>query len=293
MSTTRHHINRQRRRQARETRPAPFAGTRPDTGSRSGTGGTDVLPPPSGPAADATTPRKASGTARKASGTAGEASAAAGRDSGATRGAPGATDDRGTARTRRGPRRPATTLAVLCVLTLLLGGFAGWAHARAEALRDDPARSNTALTDLARTSEIKGQASRAVEALFSYDHTDPGALEEAARDLLTEKAVSRHATLLADVRERADEQKALITTTVTESAVERIDGDRARVLVYADQSSVATAGTGPAADKGGKAARGERERRQDEGVYAGALLAVDVVHRDGRWLVSAIDTFGR
>ncbi|MER6113164.1 hypothetical protein [Streptomyces hirsutus] len=286
MSTTRHHINRQRRRQARETRPAPSAGTRPGAESRSGTDGTAVLPPPAEPATDGTTTRKAPGTAGKASGT-------AGKTSGATRKASGATDDRRTTRARRSPRRPATTLAVLCALTLLLGGFAGWAHARAEALRDDPARSNTALTDLARTSEIKGQTAKAVEALFSYDHTDPGVLEKAAKDLLTEKAVGRHDTLLADVRERADEQKALITTTVTESAVERIDGDRARVLVYADQSSVGTAGTKPTANKDGKAAKGEQEQRQDEGVYAGALLAVDVVHRDGRWLVSAIDTFGR
>ncbi|MFF3717885.1 hypothetical protein [Streptomyces prasinus] len=293
MSTTRHHINRQRRRQARETRPVPSAGDRPDAGSRSGTGGTAVRPPASGPATDGTSLRKAPGPDGKASGVDGKALGADGKASGTARRAPGDPDGRGTARTRRGPHRPTTTLAVLCVLTLLLGGFAGWAHARAEALRDDPARSNTALTDLARTSEIKGQASRAVEALFSYDHTDPGALEKAAEDLLTEKAVSRHDTLLADVRERADEQKALITTTVTESAVERIDGDRARVLLYADQSSVATAGTKPTAAKDGKAAKGEQERRQDEGVYAGALLAVDVVHRDGRWLVSAIDTFGR
>jgi Mce-associated membrane protein len=168
------------------------------------------------------------------------------------------------------------------VLTLLLGGFAGWAHARAEALRDEPARHNTALTDPARTGEIKGQTAKAVDALFSYDHTDPGALEKAAADLLTGKAVDQHAALLADVRERADAQKAVITTTVTDSAVERIDGDRARVLVYADQSSVSTAGTT-------KKAKGE----QDEGVYAGAVLAVDVVRRDGRWLVAGIDTFGR
>ncbi|MFE9925042.1 hypothetical protein ACFYQA_26750 [Streptomyces sp. NPDC005774] len=269
MSTTRHHINRQRRRQAREARPTPSAGTRPGTESRSGTA---VLPSPAEPATDGKTARKAPGTAGKAPG-----GAAGGK----------------TPRIRRGPRRPTTTLAVLCALTLFLGGFAGWAHARAQALRDDPARSNTALTDLARTSEIKGQTSKAVEALFSYDHTDPGALEKAAKDLLTEKAVGRHDTLLADVRKRADAQKALITTTVTESAVERIDGDRARVLVYADQSSVGTAGTKPTASKAGKGEQGDQEQRQNEGVYAGALLAVDVVHRDGRWLVSGIDTFGR
>ncbi|MFD3729918.1 hypothetical protein [Streptomyces sp. NPDC058632] len=262
MSTTRHHINRQRRRQARETRTGPR------------TGGTALLPPPAAdPTTDGPTPRQEAGTATDES-------------------------TRSTRSTSRSPvpgsrprarRRPTLPLALLCALTLLLGGFAGWAHARAEALRDDPARGNTALTDLTRTSEIKGQTSKAVEALFSYDHTDSGALEKAAKDLLTEKAVDQHNTLLTDVRKRADEQKAVITTTVTESAVERIDGDRARVLVYADQSSVATAGTKPATDEDGQATK----REQDEGVYAGAMLAVDMVHRDGRWRVSALDTFGR
>ncbi|MFD7705197.1 hypothetical protein [Streptomyces caelestis] len=253
MSTTRHHINRQRRRRARETRPTASAGLPESAGGRSRAGGTAVLPPAGSPS-----PTRPDG----ADGEDGKAPAAGER----------------TARAR--PRRP-VGLAVLCALTVLLGGFAGWAHAKAEALRDDPVRRNTALTDLARTGEIEGQTSKAVDRLFSYDHTDPGALEKAARDLLTGKAVDQHRSLLADVRERADEQKAVITTTVTESAVERIDGHRARVLVYADQSSVATAGDRTAADAA------------DEGAYAGAMLAVDVVHRDGRWLVSGIDTFGR
>ncbi|MFF9483812.1 hypothetical protein [Streptomyces sp. NPDC014676] len=252
MSTTRHHINRQRRRQARETRPAASAGTSESTGSRTRTRGTAVRTP---------------------------SGASSSSPSSARTGEPAAADDEKATRAR--PRRP-VGLVALCVLTVLLGGFAGWAHAEAEALRDDPARHNTALTDLARTGEIKGQTAKAVDALFSYDHTDPGALEKAADGLLTGKAVDQHAALLADVRERADAQKAVITTTVTDSAVERIDGDRARVLVYADQSSVSTAGST-------KKAKGE----QDEGVYAGAMLAVDVVRRDGRWLVAGIDTFGR
>ncbi|MEZ3179789.1 hypothetical protein KYY02_14180 [Streptomyces pimonensis] len=255
MSTTRHHINRQRRRQARETRPTTPAGVPAGAGSQSRTGGTAVLPSVGRPS-----PARPVGEGED-----GKAPAAGGR----------------AARAR--PRRP-VGLAALCALTVLLGGFAGWAHAKAEALRDDPARRNTALTDPARTGEIGGQTSKAVDRLFSYDHTDPGALEKAARDLLTGKAVDQHRTLLADVRERADEQKAVITTTVTESAVGRIDGHRARVLVYADQSSVATAGDSTAADGAGG---------RDEGAYAGAMLAVDVVLRDGRWLVSGIDTFGR
>ncbi|MFD5282759.1 hypothetical protein [Streptomyces rubrogriseus] len=253
MSTTRHHINRQRRRQARETRPAAPAGHPQGTPVRTGgRGATAVLTPVGAGTADPPT--------------AGDEKAAPARS-----------------------RRP-VVLVLLCALTVLLGGFAGWAHAEAEGLRSEPARSNTALTDLARTSEIKGQVAKAVDRLFSYDHADPGALDEAARDLLTGKAVGQHRDLLADVRARADEQKAVITTTVTESAVERIDGDRARVLVYADQSSVATTGKKAATDEGSKT---DGAAAQDEGVYAAAMLAVDVVHRDGRWLVSTLDTFGR
>ncbi|MEU5139611.1 hypothetical protein [Streptomyces sp. NPDC021139] len=258
MSTTRHHINRQRRRQARETRPAASAGhpertegTPLGTGTR---GTTAVLEPTEAATADP------------------------------------ATDEADPKATGARPRRRPPLLALLCALTVLLGGFAGWAHAEAEGLRSEPARSNTALTDLARTSEIKGQVAKAVDRLFSYDHADPGALDAAAKELLTGKAVDQHRDLLADVRARADEQKAVITTTVTDSAVERIDGDRARVLVYADQSSVATTGKKPATDKKSEAGEGAG---QEEGVYAAAMLAVDVVHRDGRWRVSALDTFGR
>ncbi|MCF2125486.1 hypothetical protein L1I79_03420 [Strepomyces sp. STD 3.1] len=249
MSTTRHHINRQRRRQARETRPA--------------SGGTAVLTSPE--AAEAPPPS----AARK------------------PRPGPATAEAERAKTTAPGRRRP-LGLVLLCALTVLLGVFAGWAHAEAGALRDEPARGNTALTDLARTSEIKGQTTKAVDRLFSYDHADAGALDKAARDLLTGKAVAQHRELLAGVRERADRQKAVITTTVTESAVERIDGDRARVLVYADQSSVATTGT-KAGEKGGQG----KDAAEDQGVYAAAMLAVDVVHRDGRWLVSALDTFGR
>ncbi|MGY0023651.1 hypothetical protein [Streptomyces sp. cg35] len=175
-------------------------------------------------------------------------------------------------RTRPPGRR---LLAALCLLTLLLGAFAGWAYAETRGLEDDAAARNTALTDPARTSEVKGQAGKAVNALFSYDYADPQAQEKAAATYLTGKAVAQHRTLLAPVLAQAKKQKTVVTTTVTDSAVERIDGDRARVLVFADQSSTSTAA-----------------KAEDAANYAGAMLAVDLVHRDGRWLVSAIDTFG-
>ncbi|MFF1506773.1 hypothetical protein [Streptomyces sp. NPDC058326] len=263
MPTPRHHLNRQRRRQALADQPTGLlTEAAPRTRQR----------PAAGPARGAavTTERETS------DGTAGRAEA--------TRSAPP------SGRSAEGRARPRhlVPLVVLCVLTLLLGGFAGWAYSRAGELRDDPARGNTALTDLARTSEIKGQTSAAVAALFSYDHADTGPFEQAGKTLLTGKAVAQHRTLLGGVLAQAARQKTVITTTVTDSAVERIDGDRARVLVYADQSSVSTAGTGKKTG-GGK----QQSKAEDQGVYAGAMFAVDVVRRDGRWLVENIDTFGR
>ncbi|MFD5764592.1 hypothetical protein ACFWIN_02035 [Streptomyces sp. NPDC127049] len=250
MPTPRHHIDHQRRRRARADQTAPDAGTP-----------VGLLTGPE--------PRTRRRTAAKP------------------------VPDRAEAPEREPAGEPAAkrprhrlSLLVLCVLTLLLGGFAGWAHSRAGELRADPARANTALTDPARTSEIKGRTAEAVAALFSYDHTDAAAFDRVGKVLLTGKAVEQHRALFAGVLARAAEQKSVITTTVTDSAVERIDGDRARVLVYADQSSVSTAGTKDA--EGGKDAKA-----QDQGVYAGAMFAVDVVHRDGTWLVEGIDTFGR
>ncbi|CCA54086.1 integral membrane protein [Streptomyces venezuelae ATCC 10712] len=197
MPTPRHHLNRQRRRQALAEAPAPRS-----------TGSEGAASRPS-----------AAGRARTSVGVLTEPGPR-------TRPAPPAKTEEGATATAPRPR-PLVPLVVLCVLTLLLGGFAGLAYSRAGELRDDPARGNTALTDAARTSEIKGQTAAAVAALFSYDHADPAPFERAGKTLLTGKAVEQHRTLLGGVLSNAAQQKSVITTTVTDSAVERIDGDRA------------------------------------------------------------------
>ncbi|MFJ5137457.1 hypothetical protein [Streptomyces sp. NPDC088707] len=269
MPTPRHHLNRQRRRRAAladQQAPAPGGRSRTPAG---------VLTEPAPGTGERPAAQSVRETAAEPEGGTRARETTGGRKPGSRRTRPEKTS---------GDRSGRVPLVVLCVLTLLLGGFAGWAYSRAGELRDDPARGNTALTDLARTSEIKGQTGAAVAALFSYDHADTAAFERAGRTLLTGKAVAQHRTLLGGVLAKAAQQKTVITTTVTDSAVERIDGDRARVLVYADQSSVSTAG---------RPSKGKAAEAKDQGVYAGAMFAVDVVLRDGRWLVENIDTFGR
>uniref|UniRef100_A0AAU3GQ72 Mce-associated membrane protein n=1 Tax=Streptomyces sp. NBC_01401 TaxID=2903854 RepID=A0AAU3GQ72_9ACTN len=171
--------------------------------------------------------------------------------------------------------RPRVRLpAVLCAATLLLGAFAVWSFTSAGTLRDEPSRQNTALTDIGSTSEVKGQITEAVGAVFSYDYASPAKSDRAAKKHLTGKAVKQHKDMLAEVRAQAPEQKLVLTTTVTYSGVELLDGDRARLLVFADQSNTRTG-------------------KKEETTYAAAMFAVDAVRRGGTWRIAAIDTFTR
>lgn len=172
------------------------------------------------------------------------------------------------------PRLRITLPAVLCALTVLLGAFAAWAFTSAATLNDEPGRQNTALTDIARTSEVKGQITEAVGAVFSYNYASPAKADAAVKKYLTGKAVSQHEDMLAEVRAQAPKQKLVLTTTVTESGVELLDGDRARLIIFADQSNTRTG-------------------KSDETTYAAAMFAVDAVRRGGTWRISAIDTFTR
>ncbi|MFC8128505.1 hypothetical protein [Streptomyces sp. NPDC057302] len=177
-------------------------------------------------------------------------------------------------RPARSERRRVPWPLLLALLAVLAAAFAVLAHTRAEGERDVPALRNAALTDTARTSEVKGTVGQAIDAVFSYDHANPGRTEKAADKYLTGKAVGQHREMLAQVRAGGERQKLVLSTTVTHSGVEVIDGDRARVLVFADQSNTSTA-------KGGSA------------THAAAMFAVDVVHRGGTWQIANIDTFSR
>jgi Mce-associated membrane protein len=240
MSTTRHLVNRRRRL---ATAPPRTPGAE-----------ADPAPRPDTVVAATTTEPDAQAEPSTEADTAPEAPADASRE--------------GTSRLR------GALPVVLCALTVLLGAFAAWAFASADDLRDEPARQNTALTDIGRTSEVKGRISEAVGAVFSYDYASPARSDRAATTYLTGRAVQQHKDMLADVREQAPKQKLVLTTTVTESGVEFLDGDRARLLVFADQSNTRTG-------------------KDEETTHAAAMFAVDAVRRGDTWLIAAIDTFTR
>lgn len=243
MSTTRHLINRQRRL------AAVSAAAEERTGERTVRPAPAPAPGPAPAAAAAPAPARARTRTAVA--------------------------DALAADVRKGTARPfPLAVTLLAVLAVLLGGFAGVAASRASALHGTVATHNTALTDTAATSEVKGQIAEAVNAVFSYDYADTARTDAAAKRLLTGKAVQQYAAMLADVRAQAPAQKLVLTTTVTDTGVETIDGDRAHVLVFADQRNTSTA----------KAGAGS--------TYAAAMFAVDAVHQGGTWKIASIDTFG-
>lgn len=169
------------------------------------------------------------------------------------------------------PPRGGRLAAALGAAAVLLGCFAAFAAVQASR-SDDPAAGNSALVDAPLTSEVKGGVGEAVEAVFSVDYTDLDENRQAARAYLTGKAVGQHRRMLADVREQAPSHKLVLTTTVTDSAVELAGDDAARVLVFADQRNTRT--------------------DTDETSYGAAMVAVDAVKDGDRWRISNIDTFG-
>ncbi|MFC0845146.1 hypothetical protein ACFH04_15695 [Streptomyces noboritoensis] len=181
-----------------------------------------------------------------------------------------------TPRRKTEPARPARTLLswplLLTALTVLLAAFSVLAYVQGG--HKDTTGSNTALADTARTSEVKGVVDEAVQGIFSYDHTDPARTDAAAARGLTGAAVAQYRTLMGPVREQGPRQKLVLTTTVTDSGVEVLDGDRARVLVFADQSSTRTGKDGGT-------------------TVAAAMFAVDAVRQGGTWRIAALDTFQR
>jgi Mce-associated membrane protein len=174
------------------------------------------------------------------------------------------------AATTSGPRRPVAAL-ILGAVTVLLGGFGIWATVHASSLRAQSAQQNTALVDSAATSAVRQQIDSAVQTIFSYSYANTGATRGAAQRLLTGSAIQQYNSLFALVQREAPAEKLVVITTVTNSGVELLTGNQARVLIFVNQQDT-RAGT-------------------SQTTYGGAMLAVTAVRASGRWKIENIDAF--
>jgi len=159
---------------------------------------------------------------------------------------------------------------LLLAVAVLLGAFAGFAAERAHRLRAN-ATTNTALTDSAATSEVTGQVTSAINTIFSYDYTDLAETQRAASGLLTGAATCQYNQLFTSIQQQAPQQKLVVTVTVTNTGVELLDGDRARLLVFATQSSTSAV--------------------SKQTSTAGAMFTIDAQRDGSTWRIAGIDTF--
>jgi Mce-associated membrane protein len=169
------------------------------------------------------------------------------------------------------PRRtsPLFVVLALALATVLFGGLAAWFGLRAVAAGQ--ANDNSALTDNATTSQVIGQVNNAANTIFSYKYTDVGATKAAAQNLLVDNALCQYNNIYKAVQQYAPSQKLVVTLQVINSGVEMLQGDQARVLVFADQ----------------------QDTRADinQTTYAGSQFAVTVHRINGQWKIADIDTF--
>lgn len=177
----------------------------------------------------------------------------------------GSAEDTGSAR----KRSPAMLAAVLTAIALVLAALAIWFRAESTALE-----GNQAWVDPARTEEVKSAATKAVEGLFSYNYTDTAKTEKLAKDVLAGDNVrKRYNQLFDQVKREAPKQQLVLTSKAARSAVSMLEDDRARVLIFLDQTSTrATSG---------------------ETVANGAQLSVNMELQDDSWKVTDIDLFNK
>ncbi|MGX1157157.1 hypothetical protein [Streptomyces albogriseolus] len=134
----------------------------------------------------------------------------------------------------RGPRLRRAVAAGAAV-ALVLGGC-GFLHA-AHQLRSAESARNRALADTEATSRVAGDIGNALARVFSYTPDGTAAAERSARTVLDGRAARQYATLFDRVREDLTAQRVTLSTRAVRTGVVELEGDRARLLVFLDQTS--------------------------------------------------------
>ncbi|MEU1044536.1 hypothetical protein ABZ400_05190 [Streptomyces sp. NPDC005897] len=118
---------------------------------------------------------------------------------------------------------------------LVLGGCAFFYAA--DQLRSQAPARNHALTDTEATTRVAGDVGDALARIFSYTPDGTAAARRSASTVLDGRAARQYETLFARVRDDLAEQRVTLSTRAVRTGVIELDGDRARLLVFLDQTS--------------------------------------------------------
>jgi Mce-associated membrane protein len=153
----------------------------------------------------------------------------------------------------------------MAVVVLLAAGLVVW---QADRERSTDNVGNHALVDDDGTTDVQAAVARALVRVFSFDHADPAPTEQAADEVLAGQARKDYDLLFDALEERAPGQQLVLTAQVQVAAVQELDGDRAKLLVFVDQASQRAA--------------------DEESSISAAQLSIDAERVDGEWRITAL-----
>lgn len=159
--------------------------------------------------------------------------------------------------------------ALLLAAALVLAGAGAWFTLEARSTSADPAAGNLALTDVGATADVTSAITLAMNRIFSYSYDKTDVTEKAAAAVLRGDAKTSYDKLFAQVRQKAPEQKLVLTSRVSAIAVQELRNGHARLLVFLDQSAV----------------RADNNATDS----AAAQLSVTAEHTGDGWVVTALE----
>jgi Mce-associated membrane protein len=127
--------------------------------------------------------------------------------------------------------------SLLVAAAVVLAGAGAWFTVEANTLRSSDAAANHALADTGATAEVNSAVTLSLNRIFSYSYDKTEVTGQAASKLLRGKALDTYNQLFGQVRELAPRQKLVLSTRVVSSAVQSLRDDRAKLLVFLDQSA--------------------------------------------------------
>ena len=157
-----------------------------------------------------------------------------------------------------------TALAIACaiVATVLLVTAGPSASAVAD--------SNQAVVDRTRTAQVVGQVDTDLEHVLTFDYRNPQATRAAAHQALVGEALQQYDVLFTALQRKAGAQKLVLTAKVVSTGVTILDGPRAQLLVFLDQTST----------------------RSSDGSTStsAAQIRITAVEQGGVWRISKLET---
>ncbi len=97
--------------------------------------------------------------------------------------------------------------------------------------------TNDAFVDSAATKAMIQDIGKVVETVFTVTPNNVATTEQAAKDSLTGRAIDQYERLYRPLLQQAPARGVTVTTTVRSVGVTALNGNRAEVLVLADQSA--------------------------------------------------------